>query len=91
MPALSRRLDPGSRDLQGGRADRTRVDLDPHLVAKLHQLVDGRRPVDVGGHQQGLAAVLAQADGQLGGRRGLARALEADQHDDRRLAPSSAS
>ena len=53
------------------------------LVAELHELVDGGGSVDVGGDQQRLAALLAQPDRQLGGGGGLARALQADQHDHR--------
>ena len=47
------------------------------------QLVDRGRAVDVGGHEQRLAAVLAQAHRQLGGGRRLAGSLQADQHDHR--------
>ena len=82
VAALPRRLHAGARDLQGGCPDRPGVDLDPHLVAQLHELVDGGRTVHIGGHQQRLASVLAQAHGQLGGGRRLAGALQPDQHHD---------
>ena len=37
-----------------------RVDLDANLVAELHELVDGRRPIDVRRDQQRPLAVLAE-------------------------------
>ena len=58
------------------------MDLDPDLVTQLHELVDGGGPVDVGGDEERLLPVLAQADGQFGGGRRLSRALKADHHDD---------
>ena len=84
-PAGLRRFEPGARHLEGGRADRARVDLHADLVAELHELVDGRGPVDVGGHEERALPILAQPDGELRGRCRLARALEADEHQDRRL------
>ena len=48
------------------------------------ELLDGGGAVDVAGHQQGpLALGLLQQAGQLAAVGGLARALEAHQHDDR--------
>ena len=49
---LPRDLEAGARHLQRRRADRAGVDLDPDLIAELHELVDRGGPVDVGGHQQ---------------------------------------
>ena len=84
-PALPGDLEAGASDLQRGRADRAGVDLDADLVAELDELVDRGGPVDVGGDQQRPLSLLAQADRQLGGGGRLAGALEADQHQDRRL------
>ena len=57
----------------------------PIWSPSVHELVDGRRAVDVGGHEERPLPLLAQADGELRGGRRLARALEADEHQDRRL------
>ena len=67
-------LQPRPGDLERRRADGAGVDLDADLVAELHELVDGRRPIDVRRDQQRPLAVLAEADRQLRGGRGLARA-----------------
>ena len=56
----------------------------PDLLAEHVQLLDGRRSVDVGRHQQGRAALRLQLFGQLRGGGGLARALQAGEHDHRR-------
>ena len=85
VPALPGGLQAGARHLQRGRADRPGVDLDPDVVAQLHELVDRGGAVHVGGHQQRLVAILAQPDRQLGGGGRLARALQPDQHHHRRL------
>ena len=85
VPTLPRGLQPRSRDLQRGRADGPGVDLDPDVIAQLHELVHGGGPIHVGGHQQRPVALLAQANRQLGGGRRLARALQPDQHHHRRL------
>ena len=53
-----------------------------HFGAERLQLVDSGRTVHVAGHEQGLVVLLAQAVCQLGRSRGLARALQADEHDD---------
>jgi hypothetical protein len=45
------------------------------------QLVDGVRPLQVGGHEQRAAALALEPERQLGRQRGLPRALEAGQHD----------
>ena len=67
-PALARDLEPRARDLERRGPHRPGVDLHADLVAQLHELVDGRRSVDVRGHQERLAAILAQTNRQLGGR-----------------------
>ena len=59
------------------------VDRDIELAAELFELFDGGRAVDVRGHQQGTVAAVPHVDGDLGRRRGFARALKADEHDDR--------
>ena len=73
----------------GGDIDRVAagpllVDRDADLLAKRLQLVDCGRTVDVGGHEQGIAPLLAQVDGELGGVGRLAASLEPDQHQDLR-------
>ena len=87
LVALPSGLEPGTCDLQRGRADRPGVDLDPDLVTQLHELIDGSGPIDVGGHQERPLPVLAQANPQLGGRGRLSRTLQPNQHEDRWAAP----
>src|SRR5665213_2287437 len=55
------------------------------LLAGQHpQLLDGGGTLEVGTHQERVAALLFEPAGQLGRCRGLARALESGQQDDRR-------
>ena len=54
------------------------------LLAKRLQLFDGGGAVDVCGDQQAAPPLFLQAQCQLPGLRRLARALQTDQHDDRR-------
>ena len=54
------------------------------LLAQRHQLVDGRGTVRVCGDQERLAALAHDPASELGRGRGLAGALQADQHHDRR-------
>ena len=63
------------------------VDGDLDLAAELLELVDRGRALQVGGDQRGLLPVLAQEQRQLGGRRRLARALEARHQDHGRRLP----
>ena len=73
---------PGNRDRVFALDDRQRVDTD--LLAEDRQLLHCRRAVGVErGHQHPLALAFLQPLGQLGGRRRLARALQAH-HQDRR-------
>ena len=62
----------------------SRVHPDLDLLAQRHQLIDGRRAVHVGRHQERRLLLQLEPPGQLarGGR--LARALQPDQQDDRR-------
>ena len=46
------------------------------------ELVDGRGPVHVGGGENRVLALFLEQPRELGGGGGLARALQADQHDD---------
>ena len=63
------------------------VDGHLELLAELLELVDRRRPLEVGGHEPGrLLVVLAEPERELGRRRRLARALEPAEHDHRRRA-----
>ena len=70
------------------RADRGAVDRDVELLAERLELVGGGRSVRVGGDEQRPAALLDDVPRELGRRRRLARALEADERDDRRRCPS---
>ena len=74
----------GARGDVGGRLagdDRQRGDAG--LLAQLAELLLCRRPSRVErGHQHFLAVALFQTCGDLGRGRGLARALQADHHDD---------
>ena len=54
------------------------------LLGEGLQLVDGGGSVDVAGDEHGLAPVLGEALGELGGGGGLARAVEADEEDAQR-------
>ena len=47
------------------------------------QLVDGVRPLEVGGHQHRSVALIREVLGQLAGQCGLTGALQAQQHDHR--------
>ena len=79
LEALARRDD---------RVGRLRpVDRHLELAAELLELVDRRRPLEVGGDEpRGLLLVLAKPERELGRRRRLARALEAAEEDHRRRA-----
>ena len=59
-------------------------DREIDLLAERLQLLDRGRTVDVGGDQQRLRALLFQTQRELAGLRRLTRALQTDQHDDRR-------
>jgi hypothetical protein len=50
--------------------------LHADLVPQGAQLVDGSRPVDIGGHQQGATPLLLEVQAQLGGGGGFTGALE---------------
>ena len=54
------------------------------LLAEHRELLDRRRTPDVGRHHQRVAAVAGEQPRQLGARRRLARALQAEQQDDAR-------
>ena len=60
------------------------VDGDVDLLAELDELLDRRRALEVRGDERGAAALLAQQQRELRGRRRLAGALEAGEQDDRR-------
>ena len=62
------------------------VDRHAQLLAQGLELVDGRRAVDVAGHQRRALALGEEELGQLAAGRGLARALQAHHHDHRRAA-----
>ena len=77
---------PFAGDVDDGGADRCAVDRDVELATERLELVGGSRPVRVGRHEQRAAALLDDVPGQLGGRGGLARALQADHRHDRGVA-----
>ena len=55
------------------------------MTPKGLELIDRRRAIDIGRHQQGVALFAAQLQSELAAGRGLARTLKAAQHDrDRR-------
>ena len=56
-------------------------DLNADLAAEGFQLVDGRRAVDVGTHQQGLASFLLEVKAELGGGGGFTGTLQARHQD----------
>ena len=59
-------------------------DGDVELLADDLELLDGRGALEVGGDEQGLAALRGEHPGELAGGGRLARALEAAEHQDRR-------
>ena len=58
------------------------VDADPHLVAKRLELIGGGRAVHVARDEQGRVLLLLQTVREFGRGGRLARALQADEHDD---------
>jgi hypothetical protein len=56
------------------------------LFAERFELIHGRRAIDVGRHQEHAAPLLLEQLGELARRRGLARPMEADHQDARRVA-----
>ena len=79
-------LDALAGDLGDAGAGRGAEDRDVEALAERLELVGGGRAVRVGGDEQRPAAQLDDVAGELGGGRRLARALEADHRDDRRVA-----
>ena len=74
-----------ARDGDRVRPGRDRVDGNVDLPAEGLELLDGGRTVDVGRDQiRPPAALIAQVERQLRGRRRLAGAVEPDHHDDDR-------
>ncbi len=86
VPAVPGLLDPTLGDLLGPRPRPFRVDRYGELAPDLLQLLDGRRAVRVARHQVGVLAELAHEECQLAGGGGLAVAVEAGKHHDRRRA-----
>ena len=76
-----------AHDLGRGHLGPLAVHRDVELLAEHFELGDGGRTVGVRRDQQRAFAALAQRQGQLGGRRGLAGALQTDQHHDMRRRP----
>ena len=73
-------------DVDDRRALRRAVDGDVERAAERLELVGGGGPVRVRGDEQRPAALLDEVLRELRGRRRLARALEADEGDDRGVA-----
>jgi len=69
-------LDGLAANLDGARGELAE-DRDVDLRAEDLQLVDGGGALEVGGDEDGLAALLAEGEGELGGGGRLALALEA--------------
>jgi hypothetical protein len=82
-PALCRSADGLAADLQRG-LDRVADDRDPELGPERPELVDRRRPVDVGRRQERVLALPLEVPAELGCQGRLARALEPYQQDDGR-------
>ena len=72
-------------DIHGIHVHRGRETGHVQLLGQHGQLVDGGGAVHVGRHQIGTHLLLAQQIGDLARRSGLTGALQAHQHDDRRL------
>ena len=76
--------------LDAGLGDRDRIALSHlehgniELAADGLKLLDGSRTVHVARDEQRTLALLAHEPGELGAVGGLARALQADEHDDAR-------
>ena len=80
------RLDPAADDVDDGGPDGRPVDRDVEGLAERLELVGGGRAVRVGGHEQRPPSELHDVAGELGGRGRLARALQADERHDGRVA-----
>ena len=61
-----------------------RVNRDLELLAKLLQLLDGRRPRNVRRHEVWISTALAEMESEFGGGGGLARALQTHEHQNER-------
>ncbi len=81
---LLRLLDALGDGLNGVRP---REDGDLQLLPELLELIDGRRPLQVGGDEGRRMPFLAEEQRELGGRSRLARALEAGEQDHGRRPP----
>jgi hypothetical protein len=58
------------------------IDVDADLGAEDGELLYGRRALEVAGREEDSPALVLEHEGQLGGARRLARALEAEEEDD---------
>jgi hypothetical protein len=83
----------GFREVEGFAGDLQNVRLaafqehgDLDLFAERFELVHGRRTINVRGDKQRQAALLEQQFGELAGRGGLARTVQADHQDTGRIA-----
>jgi hypothetical protein len=79
-------VEAATRDVDHRRARGSAVDRDVHCLAERLELVGGGRPIGVGGDEERTPSRSDEMAGELGGGRRLARALEADHRDDRRVA-----
>jgi hypothetical protein len=79
---LARPLEGTAGDVYGLVARRLGIDGDVELLAELLELLHGGGALHVERDHRGLLALLAEVAGELGGVRGLAGALQADEHED---------
>jgi hypothetical protein len=86
VPAVPGLLDAPLGDLLRLRPRPLGVDRHGELAPDLLQLLDGRRTIRVARDEVGVLAELAHEERELAGRRGLAVAVEAREHHDRRRA-----
>jgi len=82
-PVRTRPFD-GRLDHPGSSRPPVRVHGYAYRSAQRLQLINGSRPLQVGGHQQRVLPRRCQATGQFGGCSRLAGALQADQQDGQR-------
>ena len=78
-------LDATTGDVDDRRPDRRPMDRNLECLAEGLELVGGRRPIRVRGHEQRPATLADEMAGELCRRGGLAGALQTDQGDDGRV------
>ena len=82
---LSSGIEAAPGDGQDVRSGRGAIDGDVERFAERLELVGRGRPIRVGGHEQRSASLFVEMPSELRGGGGLTRALQTDEHDNRRV------